>query len=68
MHTKEPSIEPALVVLWGASAIGNELGLNRRQAFNLLEQGQLPARKVGGKWCADRESLRAFIRSARVVS
>src|SRR5438874_941525 len=31
--------------LWGAKAIGDELGLSERKAFYLLERGLIPARK-----------------------
>ncbi len=47
-------------LIWGAERIAEELGLKPRQAFYMLENGQLPARKVGGRWVAERAKLRAF--------
>ena len=42
------------VVLWGATDIGEEIGKGRRATFYLLETGQLPAEKVGGRWASTR--------------
>ena len=47
--------------LWGASEIGRFMGENRRMTFHLLENGFIPARKVGGTWVASRENLRRFM-------
>lgn len=47
-----------LDLIWGAEAIGKAIGLSPRQAFHLLEKGELPARKSGGKWVASRRRLR----------
>jgi excisionase family DNA binding protein len=49
---------PDLGLVWGADAIAQALGVSRRQAFHLLEKGLIPARKVGAKWCTQREDLR----------
>ena len=47
--------------IWGAKAIGAEVGLKERQAFYLLAAGQLPARQVGSKYVASRETLRTLL-------
>jgi hypothetical protein len=52
---------PAPEIIWGVRAIGQEIGLTMRQAFNLLEHGQLPGVRVGRKWCSERTVLRGFI-------
>lgn len=52
-----------LDLLWGAAAIGKEVNLNKRQTFYALETGAIPARKVGGKWVAERNRLREFFLS-----
>lgn len=44
-------------VLWGADAIGRAIGVNRRRAFYLLENGLIPAKQVGGRWCVRRSEL-----------
>jgi hypothetical protein len=52
-------------VVWGASGIAREIGLSRRATFHLLEAGRLPAKKVGGRWVAHRESLNDFFKVKR---
>jgi hypothetical protein len=45
--------------VWGAKAIGREIGRTERAAFYLLENGHVRgAQKVGGQWCANRKVLR----------
>ena len=44
-------------VLWGADEIGRTIGKPIRATFHLLEAGHLPARKIGGRWCASRRKL-----------
>jgi hypothetical protein len=44
-------------VLWGAVEIGRAIGRAEKATFNLLEAGYLPARKIGGRWCASRQKL-----------
>lgn len=48
---------------WGVREIGRTLGLSERQAFHLLENGRLPAKKVGGRWVAVRSELVAAVSS-----
>jgi len=45
---------------WGAKAIADAIERSERVTFYLLENGLLPARKVGGKWCASRARLLAY--------
>lgn len=47
--------------VWGAEKIGVEIGLKERQAFWLLENGRLPAKKVGGRWVSTKGALRRAI-------
>jgi len=44
-------------LLWTASEIAKALNLKERQVWYLLERGELPARKIGGKWVASRQAL-----------
>lgn len=48
-------------LLWGAQTIARFLGLTKRQVYYALESGSLPIRKIGGRLCARRSSLLAFI-------
>ena len=45
-------------LIWGAAEIGRVLGLPPRRVYYMLEQGHLPATKVGEAWCASRSALR----------
>ncbi|MGQ4272606.1 DNA-binding protein [Terrihabitans sp. B22-R8] len=47
-------------LIWGVSAIARLIGRTDRQVFHMLNNGQLPARKVGGRWVAERSKLIAF--------
>ncbi len=49
-----------LDLVWGASAIAKLIGRSDRQAFHMLEKGELPGRKVGGRWVIERSKLVAF--------
>lgn len=46
--------------LWGAEAIGAEIGLTARQVYHLAENGHLPVRKVGKTLTALPSRLRSF--------
>ena len=45
-------------LLWGCKAIADELGLDRRAVFYLLQTGKLPATKTGNIWTTTRSRLR----------
>jgi hypothetical protein len=44
-------------LLWGADAIAKAIGRTERMTFHLLEKGEIPAKKVGGRWVASRAKL-----------
>ena len=46
--------------LWGAKAIAEEIDAELRPTFHMLEQGYLPATKVGRVWMTSRSRLRQF--------
>lgn len=50
--------QESLDLLWGAAAIAAAIGKTTRATFHILEQGQIPARKVGNQWVASRKALR----------
>lgn len=50
----------SLELVWEVSRIAKVIGRTERQTFRLLETGQLPARKVGGRWVAERNQLLSF--------
>ncbi|GAJ96172.1 hypothetical protein [Rhizobium rhizogenes] len=52
--------ENKLDLVWGGEEIANIIGRSRRITFHLLEKGQLPAKKVGGRWVAERSALIRF--------
>ncbi len=47
-----------LDLIWGAEAIGKAVGLTERQTKHVLSKGDIPGRKVGGRWVASRQKLR----------
>uniref|UniRef100_UPI003BAADD2F DNA-binding protein n=1 Tax=Stappia sp. TaxID=1870903 RepID=UPI003BAADD2F len=47
-------------VIWGAEEIGKVIGRSARMTFHMLSTGQLPGRKVCGRWCASRKKLEKF--------
>jgi hypothetical protein len=49
-----------LDLLWGSDAIAQAIGRKPRITGYLLEKGFIPAKKVGGRWCASRQKLREF--------
>jgi hypothetical protein len=55
-----PEAAGPLGLIWGADRIAIALGVSERRAFRLLEKGEIPAKKVGGRWVADREALKQF--------
>ncbi|NTF80876.1 DNA-binding protein [Rhizobium rhizogenes] len=54
------SVETKLDLLWEVAEIAKLIGRTERQTFHLLSSGQLPAKKVGGRWVAERSKLIAF--------
>ncbi|WP_338722389.1 DNA-binding protein [Devosia sp. XK-2] len=49
-----------LDVLWGAQAIAEVINRTERQTKHMLSKGELPGKKVGGRWCASRSRLKAY--------
>ena len=47
-------------ILWGIDRFAQEIGLDSRKVFHLLKTKRLPAKKVGGQWCASKTGLRGF--------
>ncbi|KFB10487.1 hypothetical protein [Nitratireductor basaltis] len=47
-------------LIWGCEGIAKIIGRTPRVTFSLLEKGELPAKKVGGRWVAERSQLIAF--------
>ena len=55
------SIDLADDRLSGAQEIAEFLGESLRRTFYLLEKSQIPAFKLGGRWCARKSTLLAHI-------
>lgn len=49
-----------LDLAWGAREIARLIGKTPRATFHLLEQGQIPAKKIGAQWVASRKVLRSL--------
>ncbi|KQT53683.1 hypothetical protein ASG43_17760 [Aureimonas sp. Leaf454] len=54
------SVGIGLDLVWGADEIGKLIGRTRTQTFHLLASGEIPAKKVGGRWVAKRDALLRF--------
>lgn len=52
--------DKALNLVWEVEAIAKLIGRSERQTFHLLATGKLPAKKVGGRWVAERNKLMSF--------
>ncbi len=55
-------------LVWSAGEIAVEIGRSRRQTAWLLENGRLPAEKIGGVWVSSRTALRNFFNSKFAVT
>jgi hypothetical protein len=53
-----------LDLLWGAEEIAKAIGRSRRSTFDMLDKGQLPAKKVNGRWVVERSKLIEFFTEA----
>jgi excisionase family DNA binding protein len=49
--------QKGLTLLWGARSIAAALNISERKCFHLLENGELPAKKIGGSWVLPREAI-----------
>lgn len=49
-----------LDLIWGASEIAKVIGRSPRSTFDMLDKGELPARKINGRWVIERGKLIAF--------
>ncbi|WP_084409710.1 hypothetical protein [Fulvimarina manganoxydans] len=52
----------SLELVWGGVAIAQIIQRSPRATFGMLEKGELPARKVNGRWVADRQQLISFFK------
>jgi hypothetical protein len=55
-------------LIWGATAIAKVIGRSERATFHLLENQLLPAKRIGGRWCASRRRLLAALTSDEPAS
>lgn len=53
-----------LDLIWGVEAIARFIGRTVRQTEGALYAGDLPAKKINGRWCASASALREFFRGA----
>jgi hypothetical protein len=55
-------------IAWGCAAIAKIIHRSERQTYHLLEQGALPAKKIGGVWVGGRDRLIAYCTDGEVRS
>ncbi|WP_033051260.1 helix-turn-helix domain-containing protein [Sinorhizobium medicae] len=51
-----------LELIWGATEIAKLIGRSPRATFYMLDNGEIPAKKVGGRWVVERSKLIAFFK------
>jgi hypothetical protein len=56
------------VPVWGAAAIGRVINREARPTFHMLENGQLPAEKIGGRWVSTPRRLLGRILGSDVAA
>ncbi|QFI65227.1 DNA-binding protein [Sinorhizobium alkalisoli] len=64
MATDDMAVPANFELVWGVHEIAKLIGRTPRQTFHMLSKGELPARKVGGRWVAERGKLIAFFMEA----
>lgn len=62
----ESNTDAPIDLIWEVAEIAKVIGRSPRQTFHLLSSGQLPARKVGGRWVAERGKLLSFFMETAV--
>lgn len=61
---RESNDTGAIDLVWGCEDIAKVINRSQRQTFWLLENGALPAKKVGNRWVADKNKLHAHFLEA----
>ncbi len=60
MTENRSDVTVSMELIWGAEEISKLIGRSTRATFHMLDNGELPAKKVGGRWVAERSKLIAF--------
>lgn len=60
----ESANEKGLDLIWGAEEIGKAIGRSTRATFDMLDKGEIPAKKVNGRWVVSRQKLIDFFMEA----
>lgn len=47
-------------LIWEVSEIAKFIGRNNRQTFHMLSKGEIPGKKVGGRWVCSKKKLMEF--------
>ncbi len=50
----EPAVDDLDAPLWGAGPISEEIKRTKNQTYHMLEQGLIPATKVGRQWVSTK--------------
>lgn len=59
-----PDASDGLDLIWGVASIAKAINRTTRQASHMCAKGAIPARKIEGRWCVDRDTLRRFFKDA----
>ena len=58
--TKSAESFGSLDLIWGAEDIAKAIGRSTRATFEMLQKGEIPAKRVSGRWVIARSELVAF--------
>lgn len=61
MSSNQSNVEK-FELIWGIGEIATAIGQSFSATAYMLQQGQIPARKVGERWVAERGELLAFFK------
>ena len=65
-QTNEPALSDD--VLWGCAAIAAEINRPTHITFRMLQQGLIPAEKLGAIWVTTRTRLRAHFNGKQAAA
>jgi excisionase family DNA binding protein len=59
MTRNDKNTAEQLDLIWGCEEMAKFIGRSQRSVLRMLDNGELPAKKVGGRWVAERGALTA---------
>ena len=60
MQNQQQDTDAPIDLIWGVTDIAKRIRRTERQTFHMLSTGQLPGKKVGGRWVSSESKLIRF--------